>query len=339
MKPQAMLAVLFLSLPLVAISMLGWPPMTAYDRAIEYGAKIRTTYVVVDDRGTPVPDVKVHIWLGLERHKDGGKVYYDYTDSNGRYVLEGKTDGLVRYSFVKDGYYESEGESHLEGAEDEQNAVKDGKWQPYGQTQRVILKRIINPTARPFHNGDLPVPAFGQWMGFDFERFDFCPPFGKGIHKDVLLRYVFDKDPLVRGKIYASMEMVFTNNPYGGAYVLKKDKWSDFQSCYEADTNNLFAINAFKCEISRTREEIFKRENFPEDSYIVFRTRTTVDRDGNLVSAHYGKIYGGLNYPRWLRFGGTLFNSNPNDPNLEDEESGIRARLNIKGMRERGELK
>ena len=64
-----------------------------------------------------------------------------------------------------------------------------------------------------------------------------------------------------------------------------------------------------------------------------------MDRDGNLVSAHYGKIYGGWDYPRLLHFGGTLFNSNPNDPNLEDEESGIRARLHIKGMRERGELK
>ena len=337
MKKRTVLTTLLL--PLLSVPALGWLSMTEYDRATEYGAKIRTTYVIVDDCGNPVPDVKVHIWLGLENHKDGGKVYYDYTDSSGRYVLDGKTTGLIRYWFVKDGYYKSEGELHLEGAEDKQNAVREGKWQPYGQTQRVVLKRIINPTAGPFHYGDLPVPAFGQWMGFDLEKFDLCPPYGKGIRKDVLLRYVFNKDPLVRGKIYASMEMTFTNNPYGGAYVLKKDKWSDFQSCYAADTNDLFSINAFKCEISRTREEIFKRENFPEDSYIVFRTRTTVDRDGNLISAHYGKIYGGWSYPRWLRFGGTLFNSIPNDPNLEDEESGIRARLKIKGMRERGELK
>ena len=139
--------------------------------------------------------------------------------------------------------------------------------------------------------------------------------------------------------MHSLLEMTFTNNPYGGAYVLKKDKWSDFQSCYTADTNNLYSINDFKCEISRTREEIFKRDNFPEDAYIVFRTRTAVDRAGNLVSAHYGKIYGDWSYPRMIKFGGTLFNSKPNDPNLEDEESGIRARLNINGMRERGEIK
>ena len=325
--------------PLVIVPVLGWLSMTEYERATEYGAKIRTTYVIVDDCGNPVPDVKVHIWLGLENHKDGGKVYYDYTDSSGRYVLDSKTTGLVRYSFVKDGYYETEGELRLEGAEDKQNAVRDGKWQPYGECKRITLKRVRNPTAKPFHHGNFPVPAFGQWMGFDLERFDLCPPYGKGIHNDILLRYVFDRDPIVRGKTYASMEMSFTNNPYAGAYILKKDGWSDFQSCYVADTNNTFSIKSFKYESSRTREEIFKNEEFPEDSYIVFRTRTTVDRDGNLVSTHYGKIYGGWDYPRLLHFGGTLFNSIPNDPNLEDEESGIRARLNIKGMRERGELK
>lgn len=337
MKKRTVLTTLLL--PLLSVPALGWLSMTEYDQATEYGAKIRTTYVIVDNCGNPVPDVKVHIWLGLENHKDGGKVYYDYTGHDGQYVLDGKTTGLVRYSFVKDGYYETEGELRLEGAEDKQNAVRDGKWQPYGECKRITLKRVRNPTAKPFHHGNFPVPAFGQWMGFDLERFDLCPPYGKGIHKDILLRYVFDRDPIVRGKTYASMEMSFTNNPYAGAYILKKDGWSDFQSCYVADTNNTFSIKSFKYESSRTREEIFKNEEFPEDSYIVFRTRTTVDRDGNLVSTHYGKIYGGWDYPRLLHFGGTLFNSIPNDPNLEDEESGIRARLNIKGMRERGELK
>ena len=211
--------------PLVIVPALGWLSMTEYERATEYGAEIRTTYVVIDDCGNPVPDAKVHIWLGLENHKDGGKVYYDYTDHDGRYVLDGNTTGLVRYSFVKDGYYETEGELRLEGAEDKQNAVRDGKWQPYGNLRRITLKCLRNPTAKPFHHGNFPVPVFGQWMGFDLERFDLCPPYGKGVHKDILLRYVFDRDPIVRGKTYASMEMSFTNKPHAGAYILKKDRW------------------------------------------------------------------------------------------------------------------
>ena len=217
MNPSLKTAIFAIQFVVVIGSAMGWHSMTEYERATEHGAKIRTTYVIVDDCENPVADAKVHIWLGLENHKDGGKVYYDYTDHDGRYVLDGKTTGLVRYSFVKDGYYETEGELRLEGAEDKQNAVRDGKWQPYGECKRIVLKRVRNPTAKPFHYGDLRVPVFGQWMGFDLEKFDLCPPYGKGIHKDVLLRYVFNKDPLVCGKIYASMEMTFTNNPYGGA--------------------------------------------------------------------------------------------------------------------------
>ena len=43
-----------------------------------------------------------------------------------------------------------------------------------------------------------------------------------------------------------------------------------------------------------------------------------IDKDGKLVSAHYGKIYG-----RWGVWGGTraemmFFNTTPNDTNLED---------------------
>ena len=244
------------------------------------------------------------------------------------------------YSITKENYYQTSSEYDFARKEPGYTpTVNKGKWQPYGLEYTVMIKRIYAATAKPFSFGYITVPAFGQWMGFDLEIFDLCPPYGKGIHKDVLLRYVFDRDPIVRGKTYASMEMSFTNNPHAGAYILKKDGWSDFQSCYVADTNNTFSIKSFKYESSRTREEIFKNEDFPEDSYIVFRTRTSVDRDGNLISAHYGKIYGGWDYPRQLHFGGTLFNSIPNDPNLEDEESGIRARLQIKGMRERGELK
>lgn len=339
MKMRVALTALFSVFALFMMSMHGWLSMTPYERAVVYGAKVRTVYEVVDDRGRPVPDVKVHVSLDFGFPEEGEFVYDGYTDRDGRYVLDGKTTGTVRYRFVKDGYYETSGEMNVYDIDDKQNAVKDGKWQPYGETQRIVLKRIVNPVARPFHYDDFPVPVFGQWMGLDLERFELCPPYGKGVHKDVLLRYVLDVDPAIWDKTYASMELSFTNNPHAGAYVLKKDKWSDFQSCHVADTNSAFSIKTFKYERFQTREGKSKDERFPEDSYIVFRTRTAVDRDGNLVSAHYGKIYGGFGYPRYVHFEGTLFNSNPNDPNLEDEESGRRAGLLIKGMRESGGLK
>ena len=319
------------------MALLGW---TDLENAEADGAKMKMTFVVVDNDNNAVSNAWIQGGMYCDTGASMGTEFAGYTDGSGRFTISGKTTGRVVYSITKENFYQTSSEYDFARKEpDYTPTVNKGKWQPYGLEYTVMIKRIYAATAKPFSFGYITVPAFGQWMGFDLEIFDLCPPYGKGIHKDVLLRYVFDRDPIVRGKTYASMEMSFTNNPHAGAYILKKDGWSDFQSCYVADTNNTFSIKSFKYESSRTREEIFKNENFPEDSYIVFRTRTSVDRDGNLISAHYGKIYGGWDYPRQLHFGGTLFNSIPNDPNLEDEESGIRARLQIKGMRERGELK
>ena len=319
------------------MALLAW---TELENAEADGAKMKMTFVVVDNDNKAVSNAWIQGGMYCDTGASMGSEFAGYTDGSGRFTISGKTTGRVVYSIMKENFYQTSSEYDFARKEPGYTpTVNKGKWQPYGLEYTVMIKRIYAATAKPFSFGYITVPAFGQWMGFDLEMFDLCPPYGKGIHKDILLRYVFDRDPIVRGKTYASMEMSFTNNPHAGAYILKKDGWSDFQSCYVADTNNTFSIKSFKYESSRTREEIFKNEDFPEDSYIVFRTRTTVDRDGNLISAHYGKIYGGWDYPRQLHFGGTLFNSNPNDPNLEDEESGIRARLNIKGMRERGELK
>lgn len=338
MKMKAAVVVLLLSF-LIAVPVQGWLNMTAFEKATEYGAKIRIVYVVEDDLGRPVPNAKAHIWLGLENHKDGGKVYYDYTDRDGRYVLDGKTTGLVRYSFVKDGYYESQRDIHLDDVEDEQNTVKDGKWQPYGQTQKVILKRIINPSVTEWHYGELIQPPKGCWVGLDLETLKLCPPYGSGAHEDVLLWYTNNLEEAGWRNNRGTLEVSFTNQAYAGAYVVKKDEWSDFKSCYVADTNNTYEVRSFKYEHAREPEKIIKYEEFPKDSYIVFRTRTKTDDKGNLLSAHYGKIYGPWGYRDAVRFESVLFNSNPNDPNLEEDDTAIRARLNIKGMRERGELK
>lgn len=170
----------------------------------------------------------------------------------------------------------------------------------------------------------------------DLETLKFCPPYGGGVHEDVLLRYTNSLAETGWRNNRGFLESSFTNQAYAGAYVLKKDEWSDFKSCYAADTNNAYAVRYFKYEHAREPEKIIKYEEFPKDSYIVFKTRTKTDDKGKLLSAHYGKIYGPWEYREAVRFESVLFNSDPNDPNLEEEDAAIRARLHIKGMRERG---
>ena len=51
---------------------------------------------------------------------------------------------------------------------------------------------------------------------------------------------------------------------------------------------------------------------------MIFRTRTHVDENGNLISAHYGKIYGLWEFSTMIRAKDIFFNPTPNDTNLED---------------------
>lgn len=332
-KYAALVTMLIVASPIMAIG------STELEDAVADGAKMKMTLVVVDNDNNAVSNAWVQGGMYCDTGMSIGSDFGGYTDGRGRFTISGKTTGRIVYSITKEDYYQTFSEYDLaQGNPGGKPEVKDGKWQPYGKEHAVMVKRIRSPTAKPFGTGYIAVPEFGKWIGFDLERFDFCPPYGKGAHDDILVRYGYNRNRAADGGTYASMEMTFTNNTYGGAYILKKDKWSDFQSCYTADTNNAFSVRSFKYEMHRTLDKIFKEEGFPEDSYIVFRTRTKVDEKGRLVSAHYGKIYGGWHYPRYLHFGGTLFNCVQNDANLEDEASAIRARLHIKGMRERGEM-
>ncbi len=56
----------------------------------------------------------------------------------------------------------------------------------------------------------------------------------------------------------------------------------------------------------------------------MFRTRTRVDKDGNLVGAHYGKILGRwLSDTEYMILSDGCFNPVENDVNIEDG-SGLR---------------
>ena len=38
------------------------------------------------------------------------------------------------------------------------------------------------------------------------------------------------------------------------------------------------------------------RETLAQDEYLIFRVRTKIDNDGNIISANYGKIYGPIQF-------------------------------------------
>lgn len=288
------------------------------------GALANVRIRVVDQDGRAVADAKV--WGGFTC----GNLMNDYvlvdgmTDTNGMYVAKGKCNEFLRFDVRKEGYYHTEEKIYF-GRSKADPIVVDGKWQPYGETRTVVLKRIRKPTPMShIPRGILKIPAQGVWIGFDLELQSFVFPYGEGRMSDVLLRSNTDVVD-VQTNFLTTLEVSFTNNLHAGFYLCKKDSFSEMKSEYAADTNANFMAH---CKYSLQRLGRFRsEESLTDDSYMVFRTRTRVDEKGNLISANYGKIYGRWGFYRGMGTSGIWFNSEPNDTNLEDAETARKSRL------------
>ena len=117
------------------------------------------------------------------------------------------------------------------------------------------------------------------------------------------------------------MDVSFTNMPYAGAYLMKKDLFSDFKNVYHANINASYR-QMFTYSFDRYPQKRSIVSELREDEYLVFRTRTKVDERGCLVSANYGVLYGPWSFvgPRGMNIPYLVFNPTPNDTNLEPKQ-------------------
>lgn len=202
----------------------------------------------------------------------------------------------------------------------ENQTVVDGKWQPYGETRKITLKKVESKGNLVIYDPqcvDAKIPALDKWLPFDLEEFDWVEPIGCGRHEDVLVKFSHRKDGVWDQS--STMELSFTNNPYAGAYVRTKDEWSELKSDKRARTNETFSSKfVFGEKINPNgKDDVHWLD---EDSYLVYRTRTKVDENGRLVAAHYGKVYGlWRSNQKFMRMALGSFNPRENDPDIEDD--------------------
>ena len=280
---------------------------------------------VVDQDGCVVPDATV--WGGFTC--GGGMNDFvpvdGVTNTNGTYVAQGKCNEFLRFEVRKEGYYRTDTKIYFARSK-AAPLVVDGKWQPYGETRTVVLKRIKNPVEMSFvEHKIIDIPVYDKWIAFDMERFLWLPPYGEGNKPDVLMRFTCEGKSM-QNDFKSTMQVSFTNNPYGGFYEMKKDVTTEMKSVYMADTNETYQTS-IEYQLERHPGQRILPVLLQDDSYIVFRTRTEVDKDGKLISAHYGKIYGRWGLHGAMRVDAMVFNSTPNDTNLEDAETARKSRL------------
>lgn len=293
-------------------------------KALNVGSEAKMVLRIVDANGVPVSDAEVEFGFWNNHSQGGFKNTFLRSDTNGECIVSGRCNGSCVWNVTKPGYYRSHSEWSLSDTSVSPKVV-DGKWQPYGGVKKIVLKKIVAPVDLPSLEYTLiKCPVFDEWLGFDLECHSWVKPYGNGSHSDVLIKLHEEGSGDIA--FSASMDLCFTNNPFAGAYVLKKDADSEMKSIYHADTNATYQTK-FLYSLSVDANGVRKASELSEDSYLVFRTRTEVDKDGNLLSAHYGKIYGKWGFYGGMRAEAFFFNPTPNDSNLEDArtaESSLR---------------
>jgi hypothetical protein len=291
-----------------------------YRDARRNGAQTKIELHIQDDDGTPVPDAKIKAYLGMN-FRPLGTWINGTTDTNGVFVLEGKTCGDEIEVFVaKDGYYGSH-VVYCYAKMGEERDVKDGKWQPYGEELQITLRKKESPAALVFEDFWVfkPTKAINQWVGFDICKNDFVKPNGSGDFADFEVFFDWDGNVLSN---YAGMsvELRFADK-YSGYYVVPACRESAFSGPYRADAGR---------EYDQKRAVFFEkvderggrtRKNFNDDECWVVRTRCKIDEYGKLISCHYAAIrsvaYSCRKKGEASFCLSYVFNPTPNDTNLE----------------------
>jgi hypothetical protein len=280
----------------------------------------RVTVRVIDEQGYPVTNATAGI--GFSKNIPAGKGWgtrtfsiNGQTDTNGMFSAEAESNPSGSCSARKEGYYPTLGIDFMFT-----NVVVD-HWQPWNPILAIVLRKIDNPVLMyakrvPIEN---EIPITDESVGYDLMLGDWVTPYGKGQVADfvfMMKRRVIDwKD------FETHLLLIFSNpsdgirsiqeaGPKGSAFRLPR---MAFDSSYQTGwTNSIGYI---------PNKGYFQTQ--PNDCLgYFFRVRSVIDKNGNLVSALYGKIKGPIQFDaRDSKTGHIAFtyylNPTPNDRNVE----------------------
>lgn len=290
-----------------------------YLAARRNGAEAQLRICVVDEKGDAVSNANVNVFMGMNFRPKGYWIKGE-TDGSGTFLAQGKTCGdEIEIRLSKRGYYGSRRRICFANIGQERD-VEDGKWLPYGATERLRLRAIENPVALHqvgFGMGK-DVPATNTWIGIDMDMGEFVNPYGKGKTVDFEVMVDWDGQP-PPSSVYCAAKIRFADQLSGGYYVAKVLE-SEFPYVYRAHEGNDYGTRQLLV-VGREKVPQDRGSLLGKDAILVTRTRCTLGENGTLKSANYGfirilSVDSGWNGRPTMRFAG-VFNPTPNDTNLE----------------------
>ena len=293
-----------------------------FQEAYRVGAKARVDFKVLDDIGNPVQGAVVNVFFDMADRSKGRRVI-DTTDTNGMFVTEGKTKGVLEITVSCDGYYATKDEISFINMGREHEVI-DGKWLPWGMPKTIVLRKKKNPIAvrADLHDWRL-TKALNTWIGFDLEKYDYVEPIGRGKVCDFEVR--FDWDGKFGTKHNGMAVSLRFSDRFSGGYYENRFLQSTFTGVYAADPQKKYLqyFHYYRRPVRDTKGKKIGGEGVPFDQskVLIVRSRCVVDGEGNLVSARYFEIENlefscSREKEAALCFN-LIYNPIPNDTNLE----------------------
>ena len=291
----------------------------AYMDARVNGAQAKLVLMIVDDVGVPISGADIDVFMGMNFNANGYHLKGG-SDSNGVFVAEGKTCGNeINVNVAKAGFYGSHKTFRFAEMGSEHEVI-DGKWQPYGQVEPIVLRDIRCPIKMP---GELfwkfkYTKSINKWIGYDIEENDFVAPDGGGKVADFDVYIDWDGEWLPK---YKGMSVrVRFSEPFCGYYEQRINETSDFKYPYEALPDLIDGTEAVFFE-RISDGGLREQKNFDKMKCWVVRSRCKVSDDGRLLQANYAVIHDIVFTCKSGGYGGFCitgaFNPTPNDRNLE----------------------
>jgi hypothetical protein len=275
----------------------------------------KVTVSVVDENRQPIENADVSLGFGDSSVKG-------VTDVNGLFTGEGRCNiSGIGSTITKDGYYW--GFAPTPNFRERDEILNH--WKPWGETCTTVLRPVGKPVALYAKKVQANIPILGEPCGYDLEVGDWVAPHGKGMNKDLIFT-IRNKEVRDAGNFDAQGEMTFkqpldglqeTSIPDIGKNSVFRWKRQAPETGYEP---KFLLQNTWWESLHQKPVRSFKFGGKEWEGYF-FRVRT-VEQDGKIVSAHYGKIRGGIEIePRESKTCTIIFtyyfNPTPLDRNLE----------------------
>jgi hypothetical protein len=257
------------------------------------------TFQVSDDFGRPVPNAEIAMstfyqWeRGEGFGRDISRIFTGITNAEGLVTIQCES---LRGDFSygpgsKAGYYAGGDGKHRF------TKVKDGRWEPWNPTAKILMKPVVNPIpmyARKIGFGlPIEIPALNKPAGFDLMVGDWVAPHGKGKSSDL----VFTLNELVpftksNKPFDYVLAVIFTNEGDGIQSVFSEK--SALRTPRHAPEGG-YAPKLEKQMAIFAEGKPMKYETREDQNYF-FRVRTVLDEQGRVKSALYGKIAGDIKF-------------------------------------------